>query len=48
LDVKIDPTTETLAPISIKPNKADILVQLVSLVWLPYWQDAQGNSTPAW
>jgi hypothetical protein len=48
LDVKIDPTTETLAPISIKPNKADILVQLVSLVWVPYWQDAQGNSTPAW
>jgi phage host-nuclease inhibitor protein Gam len=48
LQEKIDPSTEPLGAIVVKPNKADIIVQLVSLVWLPYWQDAQGNSTPAW
>jgi hypothetical protein len=45
---KIDPLTEALETILIKPKKADISVQLVSLVWAPYWQDAQGSITPAW
>ncbi|MBN2115624.1 MAG: ATP-binding protein [Anaerolineales bacterium] len=45
---KLDPLSETLETISIKPKKADILVQLVSLAWVPYWQDEQGNLTPAW
>jgi hypothetical protein len=45
---KIDPGTELLDKVVIKPNKSDINVQLVCLVWVPYWQDQQGNSTPAW
>jgi hypothetical protein len=48
LEARIDPGTETLEPISIKPGKSDILVQLVSLVWAPYWQDPQASTTPAW
>jgi hypothetical protein len=48
LQEKTDPSTEVFDTIVVKPNKSDILVQLVSLVWLPYWQDAQGNSVPAW
>ncbi len=48
LQEKIDPSTEALETIVVKPNKSDILVQLVSLVWVPYWQDAQGSLTPAW
>jgi Sec-independent protein translocase protein TatA len=48
LNAKIDPGTESFERISIKPDKSDILVQLVSLVWVPYWQDSQGNTTPAW
>jgi hypothetical protein len=48
LDAKIDATTETLETIVVKPSKSDILVQLVTLVWLPYWQDAQGTINPAW
>jgi hypothetical protein len=48
LEAKIDPGTESLETISIKPDKSDILVQLVSLVWVPYWQDSQGSNTPAW
>jgi hypothetical protein len=48
LEARIDPSMESLETISLKPDKSDILVQLVSLVWMPYWQDAQGNSKPAW
>ncbi len=48
LQEKIDPATETLGTVVVKPNKSDILVQLVSLVWMPHWQDAQGSITPAW
>ncbi len=48
LQERIDPSTEALDTILVKPNKSDILVQLVALVWMPHWQDSQGNSTPAW
>ncbi len=45
---KIDPATEQLETIVIRPKKTDIVVQLVSLAWAPYQVDAQGRSTPAW
>jgi hypothetical protein len=48
LAAKIDPTTEALDKVTIKPKKADIDVQLVALVWAPYWQDASGKTSPAW
>jgi len=48
LEARIDPATESLEPFSIKPDKSEILVQLVTLVWVPYWQDAQGSTAPAW
>jgi hypothetical protein len=48
LEAKIDPATETLQPFSVRPDKSGILVQLVTLVWVPYWQDPQGSSAPAW
>jgi hypothetical protein len=48
LQGRIDPATENQEMISIKPGKSDILVQLVSLVWIPYWQDSLGNQKPAW
>ncbi len=48
LQEKIDPMTETLETLSLKPKKADIQVQLTALAWLPYWKDAQDNLTPAW
>lgn len=44
---KIDPATEKLETIFIKPKKTDINVQIVSLVWMPYWKDAQGALTDA-
>ena len=48
LQAKIDPSSETFTTIVVKPNKSDILIQLVGLVWMPYWQDPQGTTTPAW
>jgi hypothetical protein len=48
LESKIDPLTEELETLSIKPNKTDIQVQLTTLTWIPYWKDEQGELTPAW
>lgn len=48
LENKIDPIAETLDSVALKPKKADITVQLVSLVWTPYRPDDRGALTPAW
>ncbi|GAB4493435.1 MAG: ATP-binding protein [Anaerolineales bacterium] len=43
LESRIDPATETLEQVSLKPKKTDIDAQLVALVWAPY-----RGETPAW
>ncbi len=43
LESRIDPATETLGTVSVKPKKTDIDAQLVALAWAPY----RGES-PAW
>ncbi len=48
LESKIDPATEALETVIIKLKKTDISVQLVSLVWAPYAQDAHGQPAPTW
>ncbi|MEJ5223166.1 MAG: hypothetical protein WHV44_01835, partial [Anaerolineales bacterium] len=48
LSGRVDPLTETLEMLAIRPKKTDITVQLLALVWMPYLQDAYGNLTPAW
>ena len=48
LQEKIDPSTEALDSIVVKPSKSDIQVQIVALVWMPYLQDSLGSNTPAW
>jgi hypothetical protein len=48
LAARIDPAAESLETINIKPKKADINVQLVALVWVPYWQDNNGQRSTAW
>ena len=47
ISVRLDPASEELTILSIRPKKADIVVQMVALAWAPYWQDEQGNVTPA-
>ena len=48
LTAKIDPQTESLDTIMIKPRKSDINIQLLAFTWAPYWQDSTGSITPAW
>jgi hypothetical protein len=48
LEKSLDSQTETLETITIKPTKANIAVKILSLAWAPYWQDAQGQTTPGW
>jgi hypothetical protein len=48
LERSIDPQTEALDKVSLKPTKANINVKLLTLAWAPYWHDAQGGSKPAW
>jgi hypothetical protein len=39
---------EAVERIEIRPTKANISVKLVSLAWVPNWQDPSGTVTPAW
>jgi len=43
LQGKIDPSLEALEPVSLRPKKADIAVQLVCLAWAPH-----SGGDPAW
>lgn len=45
LDRKMDPLTEKLDTVAIKPKKTNISVRMVSLAWAPYW--VIGNDTIA-
>jgi hypothetical protein len=48
LERSLDPQTEQLEKVSLKPTKANIAVKLLTLAWAPYWQNAQGEIKPAW
>jgi len=48
LAAKIDPLTEELEQVSVRPAKKDISVRLTTLVWMPHWQSPEGNLSPAW
>jgi len=48
LAARIDPLTEQLEQIAVRPAKKDVSVQLLALGWLPYWQSPAGELTQAW
>jgi len=45
---RIDPQSETFESLAVRPKKTDISVQLIALLWAPYWQDSFGNLKQAW
>jgi hypothetical protein len=47
LERSLDPQTEQLETVSLKPTKANIAVKLVTLAWAPYWHQ-DGEVKPAW
>jgi hypothetical protein len=48
LERSIDPQTETLENVSLKPKKTNISVKLLTFVWAPFWKSADGQMKPAW
>jgi hypothetical protein len=48
LQAKLDPLTESLETIEIRPKKTDVAVKLVTLAWAPYSQEPDGTASPAW
>ena len=47
LETRLDPLTEVLEPVVLRPKKADVAVQVVALAWVPYWVDAGGSEVGA-
>jgi hypothetical protein len=45
---RLDPATEELEPVVVRPRKTDVDVRVVALAFAPYWQDAAGGTVPAW
>ncbi len=48
LELSIDPQTEQLEKVSLKPKKTNISVKLLTFVWAPFWKSSDGKITPAW
>jgi DNA helicase HerA-like ATPase len=44
----VDPTTETLDTLDLRPTRTNINVRLVALVWLPFSRDAVGVMNPSY
>jgi hypothetical protein len=44
----LDPMTEELAVVEIKPFKKDIAVDEIGIVWLPHVREGAGGLRPAW
>jgi hypothetical protein len=45
---QLDPLTEQLETVTLKPRRTDVDVQLVALAWAPYAAAADGTMMPAW
>jgi hypothetical protein len=45
---KIDPLTESLKTVTLRPKKTNVSVKLTALGWAPFWNQAAGTSTSAW
>jgi hypothetical protein len=48
LKTAVDPLSEELEALEVKPKKTDVSVRVLSLGWAPYWRDERGGTTPAY
>jgi hypothetical protein len=48
LESAIDPQTEQLEKVSLKPKKTNISVKLLTFVWAPFWKSTSGETRSAW
>jgi hypothetical protein len=44
---RIDPLSETLEAVTVRPEKDDVSPRLVALGWLPVWKGPGGARAPA-
>jgi hypothetical protein len=47
IEARIDPLTEPLSAIALRPEKDDVTVSLVALGWLPWWTGPGDIRVPA-
>jgi hypothetical protein len=47
LKTAVDPLSEELEALEVKPKKTDISVRVLTLGWAPYWRDERGGMTAA-
>jgi len=48
LRTAVDPLSEELEALEVRPKKTDISVRVLSLGWAPYWRDERGGIRPAY
>ncbi|HSE29946.1 MAG TPA: hypothetical protein VLA93_00050 [Pyrinomonadaceae bacterium] len=48
LERSIDPQTEQLEKVSLKPKKTNISVKLLTFVWAPFWKSGDGQARSGW
>ncbi|MCA9499602.1 MAG: ATP-binding protein [Nitrospira sp.] len=48
LTTQWDLETIPLETLKVRPKKSNISTTLMSLAWVPYWREANGQQTPAW
>jgi len=48
LAASAEPLNEALDTVAVRPNKSNVTVTLVTLVWVPQWRDPQGALRAAW
>ena len=48
LTTQWDEDAGDLESITVRPKKTNISITIVTLAWVPYWQDSSGDMTPAW
>ena len=47
LEDGVDDTTLELDELVVRPRKTDIQVERIGLLWMPWWQHADGRTLPA-
>lgn len=45
---QMDPLTEKLEKVPLRPKKTQVKIRLVTLAWMPYWVGRSGEETAAW
>jgi hypothetical protein len=48
LDARLDPMTEVLEKVLLRPRKSDIAVEFLGLTWIPCWRGPDGALEASW